>query len=63
MKTLYYIGLAAILLGTTAGCTSTVTLGPKANKDTCLNVSAGWSHVGVTLPWVQASSALHKDEK
>ena len=62
MKTLYYIGLAVFLLGMTAGCTSTVTLGPKANKDTCLNVSAGWKHVGVTLPFVQASSSIDVDE-
>ena len=50
--------MAVFLLGMATGCTSTVTLGPKANKDTCLNVSAGWKHVGVTLPFVQASSKL-----
>lgn len=52
---------AFIFMGT--GCTSTLVLGPKANKDKCLNASADWSHVGVTLPLVKAGVQVHKKDK
>ena len=42
------------LLFVASGCTSTLCVGPKANKDGCLNVSANTGGVGVTLPWVKA---------
>ena len=52
------VGAAVFLL---SGCTSTLVVGKKANKDGCLNVSAGWDHLGVTLPLVKAKTALHKE--
>ena len=55
-----------IIVGTlvfmASGCSSTMVLGPKANKSTCLDVSAGWDHVGVTLPLVSVSSKVLKEE-
>ena len=49
MKTLHYIGMAAFLLGMTVGCTSTVTLGPKANDSAVIGASAGTEGASVTL--------------
>jgi len=54
------VGAAVFLL---SGCTSTLVVGKKANKDECLNVSAGWNHLGVTLPFVKAKTALHKSKE
>ena len=50
------------LLFVASGCSSTMTLGPQANKDKCLNVSADWNHVGVTLPLVKVGASVLKDE-
>ena len=50
------------LLFVASGCSSTMTLGPKANEEKCLNVSADWNHVGVTLPWVKVGTKVLKDE-
>jgi len=43
---------AVTLLG--AGCTSTVTLGPKANESTIVGVSANTEEASLTLPFVKA---------
>jgi hypothetical protein len=52
------VGAAVFLL---SGCTSTLVVGKKANKDGCLKASAGWDHLGVTLPLVKARTELHKE--
>ena len=44
---------ALTLIG--AGCTSTVTLGPKANESTIVGASADGEGASVTLPLVKAS--------
>jgi hypothetical protein len=54
------VGAAVFLL---SGCTSTLVVGKKANKDEDLNVSAGWNHLGVTLPFVKAETGLHKQKE
>ena len=61
MKKLTMLIIGASLFVAT-GCTSTLTLGPKANKEKCLNVSADWKHVGVTLPWIKAGTKVDKSE-
>ena len=53
MKTLVAIAAVTVLIG--AGCTSTVTLGPKANDTTVLGASADAEGASVTLPLVKAS--------
>jgi hypothetical protein len=59
-KTLKYIIVTVALLGTAAGCTSTVTVGPKANKNSCLSGSLGWNHVNLTVPLVSAGVKVDK---
>ena len=51
MKTLVTLIAAITLL--TMGCTSTVTLGPKANESKLLGASAGQEGVSLTLPLVR----------
>jgi len=53
MKTLVATAAAIMLFG--AGCTSTVTLGPKANDSTVLGASADAEGASVTLPLIKAS--------
>ena len=53
MKTLAAIAAVTVLFG--VGCTSTVTLGPKANDTTVLGASADAEGASVTLPLVKAS--------
>ena len=53
---------AAIVLILGTGCTSTLVLGPKANKQKCVNSSADWNHVGVTLPLVKAGVRMDKSD-
>ncbi|MAF25481.1 hypothetical protein CL634_07915 [bacterium] len=53
MKKSYYIGMVAILFGMTTGCTSTVTLGPKANDTAVLGAKAGTDGASVTLPLIK----------
>ena len=52
MKTLVTLTVGTLLF-VASGCTSTVAVGPKANKDKCLSASAGWDHVDVTVPLVR----------
>ena len=49
-NTLTYIGMVAFLIGMATGCTSTVTLGPKANESAVIGASAGAEGASVTLP-------------
>ena len=50
MKTLSAIAVV-VLLG--AGCTSTVTVGPKANKDGIVGASASTEGASVTVPFIK----------
>ena len=52
MKTLVTLTAVTLLLAT--GCTSTVTLGTKANEDGIVGASANGSGASVTLPLVKA---------
>ena len=52
MKTLLATVAVIALFG--AGCTSTVTLGPKANADGVVGASANETGASVTLPLVKA---------
>ena len=51
MKTLVILIAATALFAT--GCTSTVTLGPKANTDQVLGATAGTDGASLTLPFVK----------
>ena len=53
MKTL--IALSAIGVLVLTGCTSTMTVGPNANKNGMLGVNASTDGASVTVPWVKAS--------
>jgi hypothetical protein len=53
MKTL--VATAAVIMLFGAGCTSTVTLGPKANDSTVLGASADAEGASLTLPLIKAS--------
>tara|TARA_Y100000593_G_scaffold56456_2_gene105325 strand:- start:8020 stop:8235 length:216 start_codon:yes stop_codon:yes gene_type:complete len=52
MKTLTTLLVAGVLFLTSA-CTSTVTLGPKANETSVVGASAGTDGVSLTLPLVK----------
>lgn len=56
MKTLLITTVTVMLLGT-IGCTSTVTLGPKANTTDILGASAGKEGASLTLPFVKGEVA------
>ena len=51
MKTLVTLIAAITLL--TMGCSSTITLGPKANESQIMGASAGQEGVSLTLPFVK----------
>lgn len=53
MKTLIATSAIGILILT--GCSSTMTVGPNANKNGMLGVNASTDGVSVTVPWVKAS--------
>ncbi len=50
---------AAIMLG----CTSTVTLGTKANESEVVGATAGTSGASLTLPFVKAETSVNETEK
>ena len=54
MKTLVTLTVGTLLFAA-SGCTSTVTLGPSANEDAVIGVSAGQSGAAVTVPLVNAT--------
>ena len=47
------VTLVGASLFVASGCTSTVTLGPKANESTVLGASAGTEGASLTLPLVR----------
>jgi hypothetical protein len=53
MKVLKYSIVAAFLLGTAAGCSSTLTVGPRANTDGYLGANASTQGASVTLPLIK----------
>ena len=53
MKVLKYSIVAAFLLGTAAGCSSTLTVGPQANTDGYLGADASTKGASVTLPLIK----------
>ena len=52
MKTLVTLTVGALLIAV-SGCTSTVTLGTKANESQVIGASAGQEGVSLTLPFVK----------
>lgn len=50
------VTLIAVTLFVVSGCTSTVTLGPQANKDAVVGASLSTSKVGLTLPLIRAET-------
>jgi len=56
MKTLVTIVVGTLIL-VASGCTSTVTLGPKANTDSVIGASAGTDGASLTLPLVKGEVA------
>jgi hypothetical protein len=53
MKVLKYSIVAAFLLGTAAGCSSTLTVGPNANANGYLGANASTKGASVTLPLIK----------
>ena len=56
MKTLVTLTVGALLFAA-SGCTSTVTLGAKANETQLLGASAGEEGISLTLPLVKGEVA------
>ena len=57
MNKVKYIIAAGLLIGFLAGCSSTMTVGPSANKDGYLGASGSLSPpvgASVTVPWLRA---------
>ena len=46
-----------------SGCSSTVTLGPKANESSVVGLSAGSDGASVTLPLLKGEVSPTKEEK
>lgn len=61
MKTL--VATAAVIMLFGAGCTSTVTLGPKANENAVVGATATPEEASVTLPLLKASIGTTKTTK
>tara|TARA_Y100000593_G_scaffold95031_1_gene198557 strand:+ start:10206 stop:10409 length:204 start_codon:yes stop_codon:yes gene_type:complete len=62
MKTLVTLTVGTLLF-VASGCTSTVTLGPSANKDGVVGLSAGQSGASVTLPLIKAETSPNTTEE
>ena len=59
-----FVGTVAILLfGLMSGCSSTVTLGPAANKDAVIGASADTSGASLTLPLIRGEVGTVEQEK
>ena len=63
MKVLKYSIVAAFLLGTAAGCSSTLTVGPNANSDGYLGANASTKGASVTLPFVKGEVRAEDSKK
>ena len=57
------VTLIAATLFVVSGCTSTVTLGPQANKDSVVGASLSTEGVGVTLPLISAEAKAAETTK
>jgi len=53
----------AVFIFATAGCTSTVTLGPKANDSAVIGANAGTSGASLTLPLVKGEVKATETKK
>jgi len=62
MKTLVTLTVGALLF-VASGCSSTVTLGSKANQDGYLGASASTKGASVTVPFVKAETAVVPSSK
>ena len=51
------------LLFVASGCSSTMTIGPNANKDGYLGASASTAGASVTVPFVKAETAVTETTK
>ena len=54
--------MAVVLFGMTTGCTSTVTLGPKANDSTVIGASVGTKGASLTLPLIKGEVKPTKEK-
>ena len=50
------VTLIAVTLFVVSGCSSTVTLGPQANKDAVVGATLSTTEAGVTLPLIKATT-------
>ena len=55
--------IVGTLLFVASGCNVGMSVGPQANKKTCLNGSLGWKKASVTLPLVSVTTELHEDKE
>jgi len=62
MKKLVTLTVGALLFAA-SGCSSTVTLGSKANQDGLLGASASAKGASVTVPFVKAEAAVVETTK
>ena len=59
-----FVGTVAILLiGLVSGCSSTVTLGPSANKEAVVGASADVTGASVTLPLIKGEIGSVTEKK
>ena len=63
MKKSFITIMTGTLLFVVSGCTSTVTLGPKANESSVVGLSAGADGASVTLPLVRGEVSPAGEEK
>ena len=57
------VTLVGAALFVASGCTSTVTLGPKANESTVLGASAGTDGASLTLPLLRGEVKSTTEDK
>jgi len=64
-RTVNIVGILLIAIVGTLGCSSTVTLGPKANESAVVGATAGIEGASVTLPLLKAETrpTTTKEEK
>ena len=54
--TIHIVGILLIAIAGTLGCSSTVTLGPKANESAVVGATASTKGASVTLPLIKAEA-------
>ena len=62
MKTLVTLTVGALFFAA-SGCSSTMTIGPRANKDGYLGASASTAGASVTVPFVKAEAVVTETAK